>query len=84
MSLKMFLLAMFGTSFVGASDLSGVANALAQGFLEQIEDESESLSLSAFLDRFKSDVKTVLAEKDVLPDLKGTQAALLEALDSSV
>lgn len=67
-----------------AGDLSGVSNALAQGFLEQIEDESESLSLSAFLDRFKSDVKTVLAEKDVLPDLKGTRAALLEALDSSV
>lgn len=67
-----------------ASDLSGVANALAQGFLEQIEDESESLSLSAFLDRFQSDVKTVLVEKDVLPDLKGTQAALLAALDSPV
>lgn len=66
-----------------ASDLSGVANTLAQTFLEQIESESESFALSAFLGRFESNVKTMLAEKDVLPDLKGTQAALLEALDSS-
>lgn len=66
-----------------ASDLSGVANALAQAFLDQIESESESFALSAFLGRFESDVKTILVEKDIFPDLRRTQAALLEALDPS-
>ena len=66
------------------SDLSNVANLLAEAFIEQIGEESESFGLSASLAKFGADFKNLLIEQDILPDLQETRATLLEALEPPV
>lgn len=78
------LLESLGELIDSGSDLSMLADTLAQAFLDHLDNESESFGLSALRTKFAPDLRKLLSERDILPDLIGSRANLLEALDTSV
>jgi hypothetical protein len=63
------------------ADLSDLARDLVDLFIAAANEEAEGSVLSAFLERFEGDVRSLLLEKDVLPALEDMRAALIERLD---
>ncbi|WP_157375469.1 hypothetical protein [Alcanivorax hongdengensis] len=65
------------------ADLSSIAHELVDAYVGLIVDETESsMDLSELFERFGSDIKTLLIEKDVLPDLVNMHGELQGLLDA--
>jgi hypothetical protein len=65
-----------------AGDLSELAEELVDAFMDAAKQEENGALLFDFLDRFGSNVRSLLRENDVLPCLKGIRADLLDSLDA--
>jgi hypothetical protein len=64
-------------------DLSGLAHDMVEAFIAAVREEApEGGFFLDFLDRFESDVRSLLREHDVLPLLRDIRADLLDRLDA--
>lgn len=63
------------------ADLSNVANEMADQFIALLVEDDENSALVELLDRFASDIRTVVLEKDIIPSLQDMRGSLLEVLD---
>ncbi len=63
------------------ADLSDLAAGIVKLFIVVSKEEADGSVLSAFLERFEGDVRSLLLERDVLPSLADMRGALIERLD---
>ena len=63
------------------ANLAFLAAEMVEAFIAAANEEAEGNVLSAFLERFADDVRSLLLEKDCLPSLEYMRAALIERLD---
>jgi hypothetical protein len=64
-------------------DLSGLAHDMVEAFIAAVREEApEGAFFVDFLNRFESNVRTLLLEQDVLPFLRDIRADLLDRLDA--
>jgi hypothetical protein len=63
------------------SDLSMLAEEMVDAFLAAAKDEVDETVAAEFFDRFEDQIREMLTEHDVLPDLEDMRAQLQEQMD---
>lgn len=74
------ILATHFDSLIYSEELSSIVSDIADAYLEQITDKTESFDLLDLIGALKPDIKELLITRDIMPDILSTQAALQEAL----
>jgi hypothetical protein len=63
------------------ANLSPLAEMMVDQFMSVLADGDENTALAALLERFRSDIRTLVLEKDIVPSLDYIRASLLDVLD---